>query len=99
MSKFINEVQSAEQESEQKPVVTQYAVIYVEAKDAEKFTRAMERLPESYTGALQVQLDSWLVGWMTYTARGANITDISRRVEKHGGIAHPIGRQIHWDSE
>jgi hypothetical protein len=99
---FVNKVKEAENESEQKPVVTQWALIAVDEADGDKFTNEMERrLPDSYNGALEMNLNGWLVGWMSYTARGANITDIKRRIEKTQCEAHvfPITRVVQWDAE
>jgi hypothetical protein len=99
VSKFINVVAEINRENTRKPITTQYALIYVTAEAGDKFTEAMQRLPDSYEGQLIVNVNGFLIGWLAYTARGANITDITRRVDPAGGVALPIARVINWDAE
>lgn len=78
---FTNKIKEAEMPTDQKPEFKQIVGIAVLEEFEQKFTEAASRWPDSYHGAIECNVNGVCIGWITYQARGANLTDIRRRVE------------------
>jgi hypothetical protein len=99
MSKYVNHVRTAEVETTQKPVTTQYALVVVEEAAVEKFDILMDAANDRWAGELFTNYDGHFVGWV-YTARGANITDIDRKLSVITDVdVFAVTRNIQWETK
>ena len=98
MSSYVNNARDDVAPLDQKAIFTTYALVVVSEDEIDAFDRPATALNNRRDGRTETKADGFYLGWLSYTARGANLHDITRRFESLAQV-FPLTRVLVMEDE